>query len=500
MNKILAEYLDNFRVSAAKIFAANPKLRSVMLGVSQYWADEASDAVHDNVVASERELLPLWPHRCADNVYDDNEATLNVAGEVCGSCGEDVPGWTEGWDDNGSAVIAFQPWCHEAGSQESAVFENALPCLVARKRDAEIEIGFIGRIERIEDLLRGVVREDDDFDDDNDSGDPDEEASDFDDVVHVPADPAWNDPRARELYAQVCEHPRDDAPRRVLADYLLERNVALGEFIALSLDKNISTDAKARYEHLYDTLVPGWLAPLARVVPPVTARFDRGLLSDVDVWATEAHAQSVRGHLVWNSVERIRVHGGEPIIHPAMRALRTLGPVDAQWIAALLAGPTPWAIEELDISDLDIGADLQLLRDTRLLPNLRRLTLPANSHAAIGVLATAAWWKQLERVTIRVDDFAAERGAWLDRRAALAVPWLALVQHHNEHTSVDGWELAFGPANAIEATMRGFTPFASLDVLAKLIEPLGPVKLVRSEHYDPAQADVDHIGNKRLSL
>ena len=48
---------------AAAIFAAYPEVRSVMCGFAQYWADEADDAIHTHLIASNREV-PLWPHPC----------------------------------------------------------------------------------------------------------------------------------------------------------------------------------------------------------------------------------------------------------------------------------------------------------------------------------------------------------------------------------------------------------------------------------------------------
>ena len=42
---------------------------------------------------------------------------------------------------------------------------------------------------------------------------------------------------AEELLAEIYEHPDDDTPRRVYADFLLERGDPRGEFIALQLDR-----------------------------------------------------------------------------------------------------------------------------------------------------------------------------------------------------------------------------------------------------------------------
>jgi uncharacterized protein (TIGR02996 family) len=485
----LHRQLDLFRIAAAKLFAMRPQVRSVILAVSQYWADEANDAVHDTLVASEREL-PLWPHRCSESTYDDG--LEGVAGELCSRCDGHLP-HIEGYHDNGDAVLAFEAWCHEAGNQEAPAIENLLPCAVARKRGDEIAIELIGQIQRMQSLLRPRKRG---YDDDEGYEDDDDVREAKLEVVHHPADPVWNDPRARELYAQVCEHPRDDNPRRVLADYLLERNEPLGEFIALALANG--SDAKVRYEHLYDTLVPGWLAPLQRVAPAATAKLDRGLLAELDVWATERQAEAVRGHLVLRSVERIRVHAGEPILDPSMRALRRLGPIEDNWLLALLAADAPWAIDDLELAEL---GDLELLRDTELLPALRRLALPRFSEDDVTELVTATWWKQLDRLTLHYAG-RDELAAWHARRDELGVPWLALVQEHSNPNLADAWEVAFGPDGACEITLRGFTQHATLDALRELLPaiPSPQIRLVPSEHYAPAQVDVTYLRDPRVVI
>ena len=341
--EIFNNYLDTFRLAAAKIFADHPSLRSVILGVSQYWADEADDAVHSMLVASER-AIPVWPHYCAESTYDESDETENIPGEVCSNCGE-LP-WLESWDDNGEAVVAFEAWCHEAGSQEQPEQENALPCVLARKVGDAIEISMVGRIERIHTVL-----------------------SQFDDADDRP-DPMWKDPRALELYDQVSEHALDDGPRRVLADYLLERNLPRGEFIASSL-ADANSDVVVRRDNLLAEHRRSWLFPLGNDVPIATAVFRRGFLAEADVCST--HPEH-RGHPVWRTVERLRVCGGDSVLHPNMRALREVGPCDGTWLDALAAATRPWAIEKLD-AVVDTERAIDQLRELTTMPALRELTL-----------------------------------------------------------------------------------------------------------------------------
>ena len=66
---------------------------------------------------------------------------------------------------------------------------------------------------------------------------------------------------------------------------------------------------------------------------------------------------------------------------------------------------------------------------------------------------------------------------------------------HDGPLRADGWELAFGPANACEATLRGFTPEATRDALKKLLAavPVRAVKLVASRYYTPAAVDAEFL-------
>jgi len=106
-------------------------------------------------------------------------------------------------------------------------------------------------------------------------------------------------------------------------------------------------------------------------------------------------------------------------------------------------------------------------------------------------LLTATWWKQLERLTLHYaerDEFA----AWHARRDELGVPWLAVQQAYSDPTNALGWELAFGPSGACEATLRGFTPHATFAELGKMAKqvPFVPT-LVASEYYAPATGDLE---------
>jgi uncharacterized protein (TIGR02996 family) len=430
--------------------------------VSQYWNDEANDAVHDWIVASEREL-PLWPHLCNADNYDDEVTILDVPGEYCTSCGSLLgdEGWLRWWHDNGEAISAFEAMCHEAGTQDQPSSYNALPAAIARKRGDAIEIELLGPALRPHAMLGGEPRE-----------------------SRVP-DPTWADARALELYEQVCASPEDDGPRRVLADYLLERELPRGELLAHAL---------AGSPAYMDMLVGAhaiWLDPIEDIVVSDTVQFDRGFLSEVELFAVD---RTHRGHPTLNSLERIYVHAGsQSVLHPDMRALREIGPINRAWLEDLVAAREPWAIATLDI-DLSDEDMISMLRDSTTLPALRHVILRGDfAEQAAGSLATAAWWRQLDRLTV-VDPSGAP-DAWHARRTELALPWLAVRTLYANPVRAEGWELAFGPANACEATLRGFTPEATRDALKKLlaVTPVRAVTLVASRHYTPAAVDAEFL-------
>jgi uncharacterized protein (TIGR02996 family) len=449
------------QLMAKKLFARHADLNSLMLGVAQYWADEADDAVHYELCASAR-AMPLWPHRCDQTVWDD-DGYENVPGEACSSCGEDF-GYMGMWDDNGAAIGAFEAYCHEGGSQEESSASNYLPYAIARRAGDDVEIEIVGRLQRPE----------------NES---DYEGAD---------DPTWDDARARELLEMVAMAPADDGPRRVLADYLLERENPRGEYIALSLETSPTADIVRRRDELLAEHERAWLTSIADAVPMCSVRWRRGFPVAAEVLAGANDVKKVRGSVGWITLEQLHVHrSSECVLDPAMRALRELGPIDERWIDALADSALPWAIETLEI-ELD-DADVTKLCKATTLPKLRTLTIHARDlDLAVASLPRAVWWKQLERLTVVDDDVP----KWHGRHRELGVPWLAVVREFTDPAIAKGWEVAYGPGGACEITQRGWTPHASIDALATLLPslPKASFELVKSAYYEPSPHDRTRLG------
>lgn len=460
-----ATAMQSLRDMARKLFAKQPQYQSLMFGVGQYWADEADDAVHYDICASAR-ATPLWPHRCEQTVWDD-DGYENVPGEACMNCGEGIP-YLGSWDDNGAAIGAFEAYCHESGSQEEPSAHNYLPYAIARKRGDEIEVEVVGRLQRPENEIEQAVE----------------------------GDSTWDDPRARELLELVGASPADDGPRRVLADYLLERENPRGEYIALSLERSPSPEIVKRRDELLAEHEGRWLESIARAVPICTVRWQRGFVASAEAFAEASDSAAVRGSAGWTTIEKLHVHRrSECVLDPAMRALRELGPIDDAWVAALVEAPRPWAIEALEI-ELDEYGSVKKLCAATALPKLRALTIHARDlDVAVAQLPRTTWWKQLERLTVVDDDVT----KWHARHRELAVPWLAIVREFTDPAIAKGWEIAYGPAGACEITQRGFTPHASIDALAELVATIpAPVgyTLVKSDYYEPSQADLDRLAKR----
>lgn len=463
MSEPRQRYLAQFRALAQGIFARHPELHSVVLGTSQYWADEADDAVHECVVASERDR-PVWPHVCKAGTYDDEGAIEDVPTERCDRCSEPdlYDGYLSWWHDNGEAITAFEAFCHEGGTQDQPDSYNALPAAIVR-RSGELEL--LGPVQRPHAILS----------DDAEVGEP---------------DPMFADPRALELYAQVCASPRDDGPRRVLADYLLEREMPRGELIAYGLEPA----ARAKYEELLAANRPTWASWIARCIVLETAVFDRGFLAECEVFATPAGETELRGLPVWNSVEKLFVHPGSAcILSPGMRALRELGKIETPWIMELATAPQPWAIETLSV-DIAMQEAFDALVTTAALPALRHLVISSiwTQDEAAEPLVRAPWFSQLERLTVSTRDV--DPAFWSARQRELGI-WVAVRAEHWHPVTTDGWELAFGPNEACEVTLRGYTPEATFAVLRELLAKVDRrvVRLVQSRWYTPAQCDAEFL-------
>ncbi len=454
--------LNDLRPFVMERFAEHPELRSIMLAVAQYYADNAQDEVHTYLVGSERDV-PVWPHGCAR--WGDDFA---LAGESCEKCDRPVLGWVS--RHYLERITAFAPYCLEGSDQEALFWENYLPYCIFR-RDGSFEV--VGT------LLRGFV-----------------EASDLPPIYQpttlapLPPDLAA---RRAELFAIVCEHLDEDGPRQVLADFLVECGDPRGEYIALSLAGSLDADAAARRDRLLDEFRTTWMSPLDRVVPEVCARFERGLLAHVEVYAdTPESCDLVRNAPAWRSVETLRyLPGSRPLLDHSMTALREVGPVASTDLDTIVNAKTPWAIESLHVAIYDFrDREARALLAATNLPRLRSLTVSATDFDWLGELRGVTWFGQLERLTIL--DAYEITSPWLVRAAEFApVRWFCVSEKQDDRPV--GWQLAYCAAEQrFEVRLAGYWPWATRPRLAALLPQLpdGPVELVGNRLWQPTDDDV----------
>jgi uncharacterized protein (TIGR02996 family) len=461
--KYRAETIEHLRALARRAFEKRPETRSLLFAVAQYWNDQADDEVHDFLISSRRDV-PVWPHFC--EMYDDEEG-LATPGEHCNqNCDIELGGigvWPETW----------ARFCHEYGSQDRNDGENFTPYAIARRRgegaEASFEVEVVGKLWRPEeDLL------------------PDEPE----------AGRSWLElPRAKDLYALVCESPGDDAPRRVLGDYLLEHEHPRGELISLSLSDRLtaSSEAADRHRELLETHGRQWISPLGAVIPETGARWERGFLARADVYIRHSVSDAVRDAPAWGTVETIRFLRDDLIV-PAMVALRDVGPV-RDGLRALARARRPWAIERLH-AVLEDAQAIDALWGAATLPRLTHLALEGPWLFQALDRPRPRWWPQLQRLTLILDcdASAAIQENWRASYAGIA-PWVA-VTRRSSITCDLGWEVATGPGQRIEISLAGWHEAATRFTLWELVDQLSPtadIWLVPSRHWAPLPEDAERL-------
>ena len=474
-----------------RVFAKDAKLRSAMLVVAQYWADEADDAVHASVVFSRRNI-PSWPHTC-DWEGDDPSPER----ERCSSCGDYdlMP-----WDDNGSSITAFQACCREDGSQETDMRENYLPYVVAcRGERDEVELFRVG----------GPIRA----------------WLDGDGAAQPAAPPERDDPETRALFDLVYGAPEDDRPRQVLADHLQQRGDPLGEYLALVLAGGATDKAAvaARVRELEARHGRAWLGPLAAIAHPEHVVFGRGFPRELRVHVPDdAVAAAVRGVGAWGTVELLRfLPASRQPFSRAMTALRDVGPLDANGLSALAGLGGALRIERVHVV-IEDGAMLLRLVEAAL-PGLRTLavggqgaarpvtainpftreeiTVPGRGQtlgldpASLDPLTRASYWKQLERLDLATSD-PQTITAWLARdparRPATMTFWPA-----GPGGDMNGFRLRVSGARRAVVDMPSLGAEAGLDDVGNMLRALPrsvtDIAVEPTRWYTPTEAELSAL-------
>lgn len=368
-----AEYIQkDIGDYVAKAFRRNPKLKSAILGVAQYFADEAIDAVHGRVVFSEHEA-PIWPHRCnyggRRNAAEDDGGRLTFdRGEKCSSCGRIGSSWLP-FDSNGKGIVGFQSCCDE--SQDEGDGDDTPYAIYRRTKDG-IETEIFG----------APVRPWFDDDDATYSG------LEYDDGEPVEPRAATAsrtvDKDTSSLLELVYKRPDDDAPRAVLADHLLQRDETdpLGEYITLALASKKADPQRMR--ELVAKNVTSWLGPIFDVASPERIELDRGFVKKVAIHIPDAKEKKrVLAAPEWGPIEEVWFLPQSQVGFSAnMKSLRCVGGLDGA--KALVTLEKELSRSQLDrLERLDVMLDSKKAIDALLkmkLPALRVLAIQGNDN------------------------------------------------------------------------------------------------------------------------
>ena len=199
------------------------------------------------------------------------------------------------------------------------------------------------------------------------------------------------------LLAAVYASPADDAPRRVFADFLLERGDPRGEFITLQLAGDAASKKAA--DKLLAAHGKNWLDGLSLVKEP---RFHRGFLSSAKVtFKTQREAEKYGALPAWATVESLELASSNNAIDqrvwgqttPASAtSLKELRGLDGNGLELLAARKIPLPL--LETIEGHIGEFEQWvgLITTKTLPALRNVELSGINPTWLSKAQPPATW------------------------------------------------------------------------------------------------------------
>lgn len=388
VRKLRAELLTNFARYAEHVLSEKSGLQSMMLCCSQYYADEAGDAVHDNVSVSKR-LVPTEPAKARTD-YNTRAKLLR-------------------WDSNGEAIFAFSAYCSEEGATPYALpppetedpdeefweggSPTESPLALAQRVDGRVQLTWLGFPHRPWlDFATGFGNRDEYFEETPPEFVPDP----------PPASLVGDEVR---LHAQVLAEPHDLGPRQVLCDLWAQRGDPRGEFGALCFSGKRTPKVLGQVASLVLEHGRSWMGPLTKVIPCSGALFGAGpFLEKVIAHFPDAKTFKALGddpH--WATVKSLTLVGEQGGLTPAMASLIEVGPLRSRQLAPLKKGS--WKISALEFV-ADRAQDLKDLAALKL--PLQRLSLRAAPELDLKVLKKAAWFEQLTELELWLPGFTAD--------------------------------------------------------------------------------------------
>lgn len=117
------------------------------------------------------------------------------------------------------------------------------------------------------------------------------------------------------LFANVWASPNEDAPREVLADWLIEHGDPRGEYIGLQLARargSATPETRRRERALLKQHQREWLGPIAPFVRPTSVTFERGFVVGCTLRFVKEADDSATFHPAWSTVKRFATEEGSP--------------------------------------------------------------------------------------------------------------------------------------------------------------------------------------------
>ncbi len=213
-----------------------------------------------------------------------------------------------------------------------------------------------------------------------------------------------------DLLAAIREHPADDGPRLIFADWLQQRGDPRGELLALQLSGTRDARTLAREQTLIRHHGGTWLGPIADIAVQKSWRFERGFPVAIAIKTRNPDRfAAVSGAPQWWSIEEIELVSTLDswpaqvalLADPALTSLVTVRGLDMSLAHRLASSRRPLAISTLGLrvttSDWlsDAGPGMPHLAHLELVP-------PALGACAAGIagLLTRPIASQLQSISI----------------------------------------------------------------------------------------------------
>lgn len=146
--ELRANYLDeSFAPTCREVFQSDDRLKSFVLAIAQYWADDAADDVHLEIIPCVTPN-PTWPECLNANPFVDGDTMwtdLEMFDRVYDT-NDEYPRLSER-----AAITAFASCCHEISTQDRSLSESYRPYAIAKRGSADdVTIEVVGAVVRPE--------------------------------------------------------------------------------------------------------------------------------------------------------------------------------------------------------------------------------------------------------------------------------------------------------------------------------------------------------------